>query len=113
MLDVVVPGWTGETRVRCSSGDNQLGGRDWDDRIIIWLADPFVEEFGVDPRDDYEGLGDLRFRAEAAKKQLSARISTVVRIAHGGRRRRCQLTRTTVEEISRGLTRFDWSVRFR
>ena len=103
VLDVVVPGGSGEIRVCCSSGDDQLGGRNWDDRIINWLADQFVEEFGVDPRDDYEGLADLRFRAEAAKKQLSARLSTVVRIAHGGKCRGYQLTRTTVEEITHDL----------
>ena len=96
-------GGTNELRVRCSSGDDRLGGKDWDDRIIEWLGDQFIREFGLDPRDDYEALADLRARAEAAKKQLSARLSTVVSIVHDGRRGRYQLTRETVESITSDL----------
>ena len=96
-------GGTNEIRVRCSSGDDRLGGKDWDDRIIDWLGDQFVGEFGVDPRDDYEALADLRARAEAAKKLLSARLSTVVPIVHDGRRGRYRLTRETVESITGDL----------
>lgn len=90
-------------RVRSSDGDHQLGGRDWDDRIIEFLATRFHEEFGVDPLEDSESLADLLVQAEEAKKRLTAVKSTTVSIVHGGFRGRYSLERARFEELTADL----------
>mgnify|MGYP000275543759 CR=1 FL=1 len=58
--------------VLSTSGDNHLGGDDWDQRVIDWMADKFQQENGVDLRQDPMALQRLKEAAENAKKELSA-----------------------------------------
>jgi molecular chaperone DnaK len=57
--------------VKATSGDTQLGGNDWDRRIVDWLADGFAEQHGLDLRRDRQALQRLTEAAEKAKQELS------------------------------------------
>lgn len=58
--------------VMATSGDNHLGGDDWDKKVIDWLADKFKSDNGVDLRADKMALQRLREAAERAKMELSS-----------------------------------------
>ncbi|MEB3275798.1 MAG: Hsp70 family protein, partial [Cyanobacteriota bacterium] len=59
-------------------GDTQLGGNDWDRRIVDWLADAFASEHGLDLRRDRQALQRLSEAAEKAKIELSGVQSTPI-----------------------------------
>ncbi len=92
-----------EIRVLNSEGDHQLGGRNWDNRIVEFLASRFEAEFGSDPLDDLESLSDLQVRAEEVKKRLTVALRTPISITHAGERGRYDLDRSTLEEITADL----------
>lgn len=92
-----------ETRILTSDGDHELGGKDWDDRIVEFLGTRFSEEFGIDPFGDAVSLSELLIKAEAAKKRLSSAESTRVSIVHGGNQGRYELDRATFEKITYDL----------
>ena len=62
----------GVFEVLATNGDNHLGGDDWDQRVIDWMADKFQSENGVDLRQDPMALQRLKEAAENAKKELSS-----------------------------------------
>ncbi|MCZ9309663.1 molecular chaperone DnaK [Corynebacterium uberis] len=62
----------GVVEVRATAGDNQLGGDDWDQRIVEWLADKFKSAQGIDLTKDKMALQRLREAAEKAKIELSS-----------------------------------------
>ena len=62
----------GVFQVLATNGDHHLGGDDWDQRIIDWMADKFQSENGVDLRKDPMALQRLKQEAEEKKKELSA-----------------------------------------
>lgn len=62
----------GVVEVRATAGDNELGGDDWDQRIVDWLADKFKSSHGVDLTKDKMALQRLREAAEKAKIELSS-----------------------------------------
>jgi molecular chaperone DnaK len=64
--------------VKATSGDTQLGGNDWDRRIVDWLADAFQQEHGIDLRRDRQALQRLTEAAEKAKIELSGVQSTPI-----------------------------------
>ncbi|WP_411876784.1 molecular chaperone DnaK [Vulcanococcus limneticus] len=64
--------------VKATSGDTQLGGNDWDRRIVDWLADGFQAEHGLDLRRDRQALQRLTEAAEKAKIELSGVSSTPI-----------------------------------
>ncbi|MFM7085672.1 MAG: molecular chaperone DnaK [Cyanobium sp.] len=64
--------------VKATSGDTQLGGNDWDRRIVDWLADAFQSEHGLDLRRDRQALQRLTEAAEKAKIELSGVQSTPI-----------------------------------
>ncbi len=86
-----------------SDGDSRLGGKDWDDVIIKYAQNQFVQEHGERVDTDAEGLADLRLKVEKAKKGLSERdrISFVVN-AHGNKSK-IELSREKFEELSSEL----------
>lgn len=93
----------GEIRVLASEGDHELGGKDWDDRIVEFLASRFEAEFGSDPLEDMESFADLLVRAEDVKKRLSSTQSAPISLVHAGHRGRYDLDRPTFERISSDL----------
>ncbi|MFI0403044.1 MAG: molecular chaperone DnaK [Cyanobium sp.] len=62
--------------VKATSGDTQLGGNDWDQRIVDWVAEAFHKEHGLDLRRDRQALQRLSEAAEKAKQELSGVAST-------------------------------------
>jgi molecular chaperone DnaK len=64
--------------VKATSGDTQLGGNDWDRRIVDWLAEAFLREHGIDLRRDRQALQRLSEAAEKAKIELSGVRSTPI-----------------------------------
>ena len=63
----------GVFEVASTAGDNHLGGDDWDQRIIDWLADKFQADNGIDLRQDKMALQRLKEAAEKAKMELPPR----------------------------------------
>jgi len=66
--------------VMATSGDNQLGGDDWDHKVINWLADKFKADSGVDLRSDKMALQRLKEAAERAKMELSSAQSSHINL---------------------------------
>ncbi|KZR87981.1 Chaperone protein dnaK2 [Synechococcus sp. MIT S9509] len=64
--------------VKATNGDTQLGGNDFDQRIVDWLAEAFLKEHEVDLRRDRQALQRLTEAAEKAKQELSGVTSTPV-----------------------------------
>ncbi|MBQ9005224.1 MAG: molecular chaperone DnaK, partial [Atopobiaceae bacterium] len=70
----------GVVEVLATNGDNHLGGDDWDQKIIDWLADKFLADNGVDLRKDPMSLQRLKDAAENAKKELSVAQQTTINL---------------------------------
>jgi molecular chaperone DnaK len=72
----------GVVEVRATSGDNHLGGDDWDERIVTWLVDKFKAQNGIDLTKDKMALQRLREAAEKAKIELSSSQSTSINLPY-------------------------------
>ncbi|AZG47616.1 molecular chaperone DnaK [Gordonia insulae] len=72
----------GVVEVRATSGDNVLGGDDWDQRIVDWLVEKFKSQNGIDLTKDKMALQRLREAAEKAKIELSASQSTSINLPY-------------------------------
>ena len=86
-----------------TGGDVFLGGIDWDRRIVDLVAERFLAEHGVDPRDDAIALQSLLREAEDCKRSLSARDDVRLRFAHEGQRIQLDLSITQFEESTGDL----------
>jgi molecular chaperone DnaK len=95
----------GVFEVRATSGDTQLGGNDFDKRIVDWLADQFQDKEGIDLRRDRQALQRLMEAAEKAKIELSGVTSTEINLpfiaasAEGPLHLETRLTRDQFEEL--------------
>ena len=69
-------------QVRATSGDNKLGGDDWDERIVNWLVEQVKASSGVDLSKDKIALQRLKEAAEKAKKELSSTTSTNISLPY-------------------------------
>lgn len=70
----------GVFEVKATSGNTRLGGDDWDQRVVDWMADDFKSKNGVDLRDDKMALQRLREAAEKAKCELSTTQTTSINL---------------------------------
>src|SRR5262249_17222100 len=86
-----------------TDGDVRLGGRDWDERLVEFLAEEFNRQNGSDPRSDPESLAFLYQAAEQAKHALSARHSTRVMVAHAAQRLSIEISREEFEKMTASL----------
>jgi len=68
--------------VLATDGDTRLGGDDFDQRIIDWLADEFRKDTGIDLSKDPSAMQRLKDAAEAAKKELSSRMETTINLPY-------------------------------
>jgi molecular chaperone DnaK (HSP70) len=91
--------------VICTGGDHNLGGKDWDDRIVAHMVELFQNETGTDEDilDDPDTWQDLQLSAEKAKKILSQRPKTPISVTHGGERVKMIIDRDKFEEITEDL----------
>lgn len=90
-------------------GDFQLGGKDWDDRIVDHVAKQFQAKHGSDPRQDAQSLVALRAAAERAKKTLSKLPQTTITCSNDGKMLTVPVTRNEFENLTKDLlirTRF-------
>ena len=99
----------GVVEVLATNGDNHLGGDDWDQRVIDWLADKFNSDNGIDLRKDPMALQRLKEAAENAKKELSSAQQAQINLpfitadASGPKHLDYTLTRAEFERITRDL----------
>ncbi len=99
----------GVFEVKATSGDTQLGGNDFDNRIVDWLAGEFLEKEGVDLRQDRQSLQRLTEAAEKAKIELSGVTVTDINLPFitatddGPKHIETRLTRAQFEELSGDL----------
>ena len=99
----------GVVEVLATNGDNHLGGDDWDQRVIDWMADKFQQEMGIDLRRDPMALQRLKEAAENAKKELSSAQQADINLpfitadATGPKHLNYTLTRAEFERITRDL----------
>lgn len=90
-----------ELHVKATDGDHTLGGKDWDERLIKYLASQFEQEFGIElPGDD---VNELRVQAEQLKFALSAKQSASVRVQAQGYTGTYTLTRQQFESLTDDL----------
>jgi molecular chaperone DnaK len=99
----------GVFEVLSTNGDTYLGGDNFDERIIDWLADEFRKENGIDLRGDRQALQRLKEAAEKAKIELSSTLSTDIQLpfitadANGPKHLNVSLTRAKLESLTRDL----------
>ena len=89
--------------VIATRGDHQLGGKDWDDRVMDHVAQAFIDKHGTDPRTDLVALHDLRQKSTTAKISLTRRPKVNVFYDVDGNVLRVALTRETFEDLTRDL----------
>ena len=96
-------------QVRATSGDNRLGGDDWDAAVVTWLTDRVKNTAGVDLSKDKIAMQRLREASEQAKKELSSATSTNISLQYlsmtenGPVHLDEKLTRAQFEDMTRGL----------
>lgn len=87
----------------CSDGDHDLGGKDWDNVVMRYLADEFASQKTYDGDFDEYAQQDLRLKAEKAKQQLSAKEKTPVMVEAAGERARIDFSGEKFDEITSAL----------
>ena len=86
-----------------TNGDHRLGGQDWDDVIVNWVAEEFDRQHGENPLLDLQSYQDLQSRALAAKIQLSSRDRTTIVHSHNGQSVKIELTSNDFEKMTKPL----------
>ncbi len=99
----------GVIEVKATNGDTHLGGDDWDQVIVNWVADEFRRDQGIDLRQDRQALQRLREAAEKAKIELSSVLETEINLpyitadAGGPKHLQIKLTRSKFEQLTEHL----------
>jgi molecular chaperone DnaK len=99
----------GVFEVKATNGDTYLGGDDFDQRLIDWIADEFQRDQGVDLRKDRQALQRLKEAAEKAKIELSTVMQTEVNLpfitadATGPKHLNVSITRSKLEQLTDDL----------
>ena len=86
-----------------TNGDHRLGGKDWDDKIIVHVAEMFKEEHNEDPLADLHTYQDIQLNAISAKESLSQRQKARIVCNHNGKSSRIELTREKFEALTDNL----------
>jgi molecular chaperone DnaK len=99
----------GLVEVKATNGDTHLGGDDWDQVILNYVADEYKKDTGIDLRQDRQALQRLREAAEKAKIELSTVTETEINLpfitadASGPKHLQMRLTRSKFEQLSEAL----------
>ena len=99
----------GVVEVKATSGDTHLGGDDWDQVIVDWIADSFKQDTAIDLRTDRQALQRLKEAAEKAKIELSSVVQSEINLpfitadASGPKHLNMTLTRARFEQLSADL----------
>ncbi|MEX2112575.1 MAG: Hsp70 family protein [Pirellulales bacterium] len=103
-FDVTVMEITGSDFVALATdGDVQLGGQDWDARLVNHVAEEFKKTCELDPRDDPNAAGRLWRECEDAKRTLSARTKASISCDYRSHAVRVEVTREKFEELTHDL----------
>jgi molecular chaperone DnaK len=86
-----------------TDGDVQLGGHDWDARLSNFVAEEFIRQHQLDPREDANTAGRLWRECEDAKRTLSARAKANITCDYKGHAVRVEITREKFEELTHDL----------
>ncbi len=90
-------------RAVATDGDVELGGKDFDERLVEFIAEQFAAEHGADPRSDPQDAAQLWLDVQEAKHALSERQRAMVMVFHAGVRMRIEITREQFEDLTRDL----------
>jgi molecular chaperone DnaK len=99
----------GVIEVRSTNGDTHLGGDDWDQALVNWVADEFGKDSGIDLRVDRQALQRLREAAEKAKVELSSVMETEINLPYitadalGPKHLQIKVTRARFEQLTGDL----------
>ena len=93
----------GKVQTLATDGDVQLGGHDWDQRLVDYAVDAFIKANGLDPRKDPAMLNRLFLDAMEAKHTLTARNRATMQVNFEGRSTEAIVTREQFEEMSADL----------
>jgi molecular chaperone DnaK len=99
----------GVIEVKSTSGDTFLGGDDWDQKIVDWVAEEFHKDQGIDLRKDRQALQRLNEAAEKAKIELSTVLETEINLpfitadASGPKHLQMKLSRSKLEQLTEEL----------
>ena len=92
-----------EISVLATTGDHQLGGKDWDDALIRYAAEQFHQRHGIDPLDDLAAYHDLRGKCTSAKLSLSKRPKVQLFYDYKGKILRLEVAREKFEDLTAAL----------
>jgi molecular chaperone DnaK len=101
----------GVIEVKATNGDTHLGGDNWDEAIVSWIADEFKKEHGIDLRADRQALQRLREAAEKAKVELSNVMESEINLpyitadASGPKHLQLRLSRARLEQLTEQLVK--------
>ena len=99
----------GVIEVKATNGDTHLGGDDWDQRIVDWIAAEYRKEQGIDLSKDKQALQRLKEAAEKAKIELSSVMETEINLpfitadASGPKHLQLKLSRSKFEQLTEDL----------
>ncbi|HUG92363.1 MAG TPA: Hsp70 family protein, partial [Planctomycetaceae bacterium] len=93
----------GELVELATLGNRQLGGKDWDDALVQFVADDFQKRFGKDPRASLEVRQALLIQCEHAKRRLSQMRKAPIKIHAFGQEHVCEVAREQFEQLTAGL----------
>ncbi len=99
----------GVIEVKSTNGDTHLGGDDWDQALVNWIAEEFQKEHAIDLRNDRQALQRLREAAEKAKIELTSMLQTEINLpyisadANGPKHLQLQLSRAKFEQLTEKL----------
>jgi molecular chaperone DnaK len=103
-FDVTVMEIRGTTlRTIATDGNAELGGKDFDDRLLNHVAEQFLQKFGMDPRDEPQPYQELYERCLHAKISLSSKPRAVIPVNFRGHRTVVAVTREEFESVTRDL----------
>jgi molecular chaperone DnaK len=86
-----------------TDGDVMLGGKDWDQRLVDFVAEEFIRKFSVDPREEPNSHGRLWRDCEDAKRTLSARSKASIACDYKGQAVRLEVSRQQFHDMTKDL----------
>ena len=100
-FDITVMNISGNNiSVVCTGGDDQLGGKDWDEALMDYVVERYEEEYGEDLSEDPETISSLYVDVETWKKSLTSREKVHISVNGPAGRFREELTREKYEELT-------------
>ncbi|WP_078543658.1 Hsp70 family protein [Litchfieldia alkalitelluris] len=97
-------------KVLSTDGDHNLGGKDFDDRLVLFVCEQFEREFGLDPLEDEGTLNEILASVEQAKIRLTHLRKTSITIFYKGHKGSYEVTQELFEELAQDLLERTWNL---